>query len=172
MNNKLENKLITIAKLYKYTNKWLISDGFILPTDYANTWTNGYIADMGGVNFEMMSQEAKMLQLKAKPSSTMRYCIENGPTLKQIIPVIQGSIANDIYTDFTHPDHVCIKSLLEVENNEPTTEAVDCWVNGKYLTYFKTIYPSCEFYLTGVLKPILVKVDGSLIGLIMPIKHS
>ena len=157
------NQLSNVANLYKSTIRSLIQkDGrYIVPKDYAGTWTTGYIADMGLLTKEEAATEAKLLEIKNKLTRYVTEEDQDRPKLASVIPPEEGEPVTDVISDFRDEESV-----------ELIGETQRVRVKGRYLAHFIKNYPQCEFRIVGNLKPVKVinETGGELLGLIMPIK--
>ena len=157
-------QLVVVAKLYKSTIRSLIQkDGsYIVPEDYAGTWTTGYIADMGLLTKEEAATEAKLLEIKNKLTRYVTEEDQDRPKLASVIPPEEGEPVIDVISDFRDEESV-----------ELIGETQRARVKGRYLAHFINSYPQCEFRIVEDLKPVKVinGIDGKLLGLIMPIYY-
>jgi len=159
---QIKSQLQTVANLYKITLKQLLTkdSSYIVPEDYPEAWTNGYLADMGGATKAEMEALATLLNVNNKMIRFLPTGSEGQhPKLSQIIPEAEGELVTDVSTDFRQPDIVKLQS-----------ETINCWVNPIYIAHFVKYYPGCEFRLIEELKPIKVMLDEKLIGVVMPIR--
>lgn len=162
MDSKIiDNQLQVVTDLYKITLRSLIQKdgGYIVPEDYPNGWTTGYIADLGGLTKEEAATEAKLLHLKNK---IMRYVGDNAENKPKVAPIIVegGESVTGVMTDFSKEDAVKLMGDTQY-----------AWVKGRYLFHFIKSYAGCTFTITEPLKPVKVyNTNSDLVGLIMPIR--
>ncbi|MBI5357039.1 hypothetical protein HZB78_05545 [Candidatus Collierbacteria bacterium] len=144
---KLEN-LMTLTKPYA------LRDSFMLLKD-ADGWTDGYIADLTGMNTEAMKAKA------GKMTSRDIRTIDKTPEIKPLIP--DGS-------------HAVENVALDLSDNMAIlyNRTVSVKVNPSYLKYFYSAYKQIggisDLILTAPDKPVKVMAMGELVGMVMPVK--
>lgn len=147
-----------IQRLYRRPITKIFDRTFILAKDMERVWTNGYMADLGGMNFDLIETTAKLLEIKGKMN---RYCVTDDKKIEiiKILPKETGVEAIKVTTDFESNELICLSS-----------EELNVWVNGAYIAHFASTYIGCKFMLISPLKPIVVISDDKTVGLVMPIR--
>lgn len=137
----------------------VLNGRFIKIADHSG-WTDGYIADLTGVTYDLMRAKALVKGIH----------IEGTPDTPKVKPLIPNDPKNEHEIEKVEFD-LKSKSAILI-NNKPCAQ-----VNPKFLAYFEKAYQKIggisKLVVTGKLqdyKPVKVYAREQLIGLIMPVR--
>ena len=152
----METKLENIKKL---TKKYPMAESFIILSDRENAWSDGFMADLSGLQFEEMKAKATINKDKLT-----HYTIEDGPETSKIMPDINGA------QDITDVEWDLSDNNVIMTGGENET-AFRVKLNPVYIRYFIDMveFLNIKFKYHGENKPVSVWVAEDMIGLIMPI---
>lgn len=152
----MDDKLNNLLRFVKPTDLQVLANSFMVLQDNEG-WTNGYIADLTGLKKDYFKAVAE-----TKPKYITRFVIEadKAPKISQLLKFESLHEVQDIQLDLKN-------GYLRLVSEDLTV-----YVNPVYVSYFAKTYGSIgsiSLELQTPTKPVVVKMNGELVGLIMPV---